>query len=979
MERIWRGVGRWLGNRTTAAFAIIVVVTAVTLVGAGQLDFATGQDSYLQPDSQEAKDNRAYQELFGGENMVVLFTMEEGHTVADLFTPANIEQMRAVEDQLRGDPSIQNVVSPLTALQWSGDLVTSGTASQILGRAMERETDETAIAAREQDERVTLARVAAAGVPGMENPEWIKFLLFENVGFELADDGTLTAPPDPELVVRKALRAFIPDTTHALLAAILVGNAPLDQLADGSEAVAASLEGRGFENSAVIVTGTPTFLTEINEYLQGGMLLLGGIAVLVMIVVLIVAFNVRWRLLPLLGMIVGVIWGFGIFGFTGSDLSLVTIAGLPILIGMGIEFSIQLHNRVEEECVIDHEAGPFAETARALGPPLLLATIAAALAFLAMLISRVPMVQDFGVLLAIGIVALLLSGFVTMLSVLGLRERRKPTTSTAGRGWVEKTVDWLGSLPRGAVVPLILVSIVIPLVGLALEDRAKIESDPVNWANQSSTAIRNVRTLTEETGFASTLGIFIEADEEGGNGIFTDEMGAFVHDLVFASTDMHPEVLPEASSLPTTVSYLLAVPGATALPPTGLDMLQAYELAPPDIQRLLVGPEGNSTQVMYQVGDSSLETRSAVVDDIHALIADPGDAARLPANASATTGGLAIVGVGLLDNITANKAQLTLLALALVAALVVLRHRSVARALLTMIPVLLATGASATLVSLLGITLSPLTTVGGPLVVATCAEFAILLVDRYAEERQRGLTPAESQRVAADRTGRAFLTSALTTIGGFAVLMFSSLPLLRDFGAAVTLNIAVAVISALVVVPPLLAWADDRGYLRLPGTQRAPDAAPERPRLVPQLVAAGVGALLVAAAVLTVVTATDEGDAQAASVQTVPAGVPATLPPPTTAPPPTTSLAPDATLPPGEPVEPEGLVASTFYAALVGAGVDPGVARCAADNLIAKKSEEELLAMGVATSPRPPEVDAILTEAATQCGVTEEQLAAAAG
>ena len=61
----------------------------------------------------------------------------------------------------------------------------------------------------------------------------------------------------------------------------------------------------------MVVTGTPTFLTDINDYLQGGMLLLGGIAVLVMMVILIVAFKVRWRLLPLLGMIVGVAWGFG--------------------------------------------------------------------------------------------------------------------------------------------------------------------------------------------------------------------------------------------------------------------------------------------------------------------------------------------------------------------------------------------------------------------------------------------------------------------------------------------------------------------------------------------------------------------------------------------------------------------------------------------------------------------------------------------
>ena len=114
-----------------------------------------------------------------------------------------------------------------------------------------------------------------------------------------------------------------------------------------------------------------------------------------------------------------------------------------------------------------------------------------------------------------------------------------------------------------------------------------------------------------------------------------------------------------------------------------------------------------------------------------------------------------------------------------------------------MIPVLLAVGTSAVLVRVLGITLSPLTTVGGPLVVATCAEFSVLLVARYAEERAKGLDPEQSTHVAAQRTGRAFFTSALTTLGGFAVLMFSTLPLLGDFGIVVTINIAVALLSAL--------------------------------------------------------------------------------------------------------------------------------------------------------------------------------------
>ncbi|HEY4609377.1 MAG TPA: hypothetical protein VIH06_09240, partial [Ilumatobacteraceae bacterium] len=102
------------------------------------------------------------------------------------------------------------------------------------------------------------------------------------------------------------------------------------------------------------------------------------------------------------------------------------------------------------------------------------------------------------------------------------------------------------------------------------------------------------------------------------------------------------------------------------------------------------------------------------------------------------------------------------------------------------------------------------------------------------------------------------------------------------------------------------------------------------------------------------------------------------LPPPTTIPPSTTSLPPGNTLPPGPAERPSGLVAGAFWDALTGVGVDPGIARCAADDLLATKSEADLLALGIASVPRPAEVNALLDASAKKCGVTQAQLDAAA-
>ena len=189
------------------------------------------------------------------------------------------------------------------------------------------------------------------------------------------------------------------------------------------------------------------------------------------------------------------------------------------------------------------------------------------------------------------------------------------------------------------------------------------------------------------------------------------------------------------------------------------------------------------------------------------------DNAAPPEGVSATPSGLAVVGVGLLENLTGNRTLLTYLSIAFVGIFLAIRLRSVVRSLLSLVPVLIAVGAANLVAWSLDLKLSPITAVGGPLVVAACTEFTSLILLRYLEERRRGLLPRPAVDVAASRTGRAFIVSGLTAVSGIAVIATSQLPLLRDFGIVVGMNVAVALLSALIVLPPLLVAADQRGWV----------------------------------------------------------------------------------------------------------------------------------------------------------------------
>lgn len=788
VRRFWAATAVQLGKRVRWVAIGALVLTLVLALGLRNLEFATGQDSYLNPDEQVAVDNEAYQELFGGQAMLTLFTADGDADLVDLLAdPERRGEIERVAEELRTLDGVIAVVSPVTALQFTANLVEggpAGAAGQMLVRAREREPDPEAQEIRLQDSLRTLERLEAAREQTFDNPEWVRFLLYDNRG-----------------EIRKSLRPFFPDERHAQMVTRLEGNASIDEEGVTSDSILAATSTLDIDGFSTVTTGAPVLLKDINDYLQGGMLTLGAIALALMALVLLVAFRVRWRLLPLAVVIVGVIWAFGLFGFTGVPLSLVTISGLPILIGIGVDFAIQMHSRVEEEVVVDRELAPIQETTTNLAPPLIIAALGAIVAFLALQLSRVPMIRDFGVLLSIGMVALAFAGIVLPTALLGWREHRWRTTSEDYReGAISRVVVWLGSLPQRIVPVLLVAAIVIFGVGILAEGGFHLQTDPEEWVDQETQVIADLDVLREETGSSSELGYFIQADD-----VFQDDVVAFVHEMAVRELDRNEELLT-ASSIVTTVSFLLEMPETTLLAPTAEDVRLAYEAAPPAVQRITVAEGGEALNLIFRIGQVSLEERADLIDEISERI-DP------PAGVDATASGLAVVGVGLLDNLEANRALLTYVSLALVALYLAVRLMSVARALLALVPVLIAVGATSTVIAVLGFDLSPLTTVSGPLVIATCTEFSVLILTRYLEERRRGLSAQEATDVASARTGRAFVASALTTVAGFGVLAFSALPLLRDFGAIVTLNVAVALLSALVVLPPLVVWADDRGWV----------------------------------------------------------------------------------------------------------------------------------------------------------------------
>ena len=799
MRRTWEWLGLNLGRRAGRVALVGLIVTVALGSGITLLRFTTSNSDYLNRNDPAWINNVNYSKVFGGDPIAVLFTMKPGTTVANLFTPHNQQEFRKISAALQKDPWVFSAVTPMDTLNLAQILLSSPTGSPLgspaaafLERAVRLDPNVADKQRRSQyliTEGTDLTKIPPSQQV-LSNPKWMNFLVHE-----------------PNGAIRESLQTFVASNHAALMAIYLQGNLNINQETTAANSVQKIIDSatgpNGFQNVTLITTGVPALLETINNYLKHGITTLALAAGVIMVAILLLSFSVRWRLLPFLVVALGLIWGFGLVGYFHVPLTLATIAALPVLLGVGMDYSIQMHSRIEEEVVLARASHPIQAAAHGLGPALLVVTFDAVFAFTALWFAKTPAIREFGSLLVIGIIAVCVCSIIATLAVLGIREYKSPTQGRDfSQGRLSRVVVFLGSLPQRFAIPLAGLSVVILLSGVALEGHLQLQTDPIQWVNPNSQAIKQINTLKQTTGSDNELAMRISTNHP-----FSDQTVSYVAKFSHAEQAKYPDFLYPAAGLVNTIDqFINNLPNTVEIPPSGSEIEAIYLEAPAGIRKTTVADNGRALNVIFRGRTDTLTDLSPVVKDLEGGINPPKGITVAP-------GGIATVGVGLIENLEKSRIQLTYLALLFVGAFLALRLRSLVRALLSLVPVLVAVGA----VSLIGVAfslkLSPVTAVAGPLVVAVCTEFTSLILLRFVEEHARGNDPRAAMDATAARTGRAFMVSGMTAVAGVGTLALSSMPLLSDFGVVVAINISVALISTLVVLPPILVWADQHNWV----------------------------------------------------------------------------------------------------------------------------------------------------------------------
>jgi len=234
------------------------------------------------------------------------------------------------------------------------------------------------------------------------------------------------------------------------------------------------------------------------------------------------------------------------------------------------------------------------------------------------------------------------------------------------------------------------------------------------------------------------------------------------------------------------------------LPPYSLE-----QLAPVDPR---TGLPGQLALLSFGIRAQSLEDQQALIERVRSEVGVPGEPGGPPEGVKVRFAGLPVIAAAAASDLSASRYWLTLAGLVAVALVLLVAYRSFSRALVPLIPVVLATGWSALVLWLTQVSLNPMSAALGALTIAIATEFSVILSARFRQEREGGLNAREAIQGAYARTGPAVFASAATVIAGFAVLVASDVGMLREFGFVTVVDLAVALLGVMVALPAALAW-----------------------------------------------------------------------------------------------------------------------------------------------------------------------------
>lgn len=589
------------------------------------------------------------------------------------------------------------------------------------------------------------------------------------------------------------------------------------------------------------------------------------------LIILVLALSFRrigYVLIPILTLIIATIWTIGTMYYLRLTITAMMVAVIPLLIGLGVDYSVHVLRRYQEEL---RKGGTVAKAIRNsiinVGGAIALAMITTVIAFLSNLTSAVAPIRDFGISCAAGVFyafLLTMTFHCSLRSIIDKRALKKYMKNPKGKhplligswhtekdkklGLYDRFSNIISKMVNRHPIPIAILTILLTIGAIFAAMNVQSEFTMQEFLPEDWDSVQTSYLILDnfEVGSYAVSYILIEGDDLA----TLDSMEDMRTAVERAKDDRHV-VRIETSTGPRTMvdsifdlSKMMVEINSTIQTAFNLtsegdpnqnctdENIKAYfdylyyneTLSDPltgqtfgERARKLIyrEPENRNLEGAYPAivirvyistftSTDNREMHEDLKEDIRGL--DFGG------NNEVTVTGLMVLTIETVDSLQANMINSTFIAVILAAIILIFLYRNVLLGLMPPIPVVLCSLWIVGTMFLLSYSLNILTVMVTALTIGLGIDYSIHVMERFREEREkRGKGIEQSVHTTIMSTGTALTISAVTTILGFGVLIFSPMPIAQQFGVITAITIIYSFLAAVLVLPVILtAWAKRR-------------------------------------------------------------------------------------------------------------------------------------------------------------------------
>lgn len=544
---------------------------------------------------------------------------------------------------------------------------------------------------------------------------------------------------------------------------------------------------RGTEFTEMTITGTIAMQQEIQKSSMDKLKWIFPIAVIAVSIVLFFFHrNFKSIIIAFLPPAFSLTLTFGVLGIVWPELTIISVASVALLMGLGVDYSIHLMNRFAEENNLDDNLKRTEKTLRSTGKAVLLSTVTTMIGFGSLMISSMSPMVAFGFACSLGILFCFISSIIIVPCLSLLLKFEKPSSFS---GWIKFANFVLDNKKR-----IIVLAIFFAVMSLIVLPQVKTDVNYLSMAPEGIPAVEAMQKYSDNFGGGANFNAFMITTDPGA--LKESEVIDAIYDMQLEMQDQGVytySIANEYKNINDLIQRNDFVYKICDLADVNSILLDAI------VEEGLISEDYSKTLVfVYIPVGMSIKEMQELIDNINSIT----EATTLPYNGRASyLTGQDAVNVAINQKLKDEQTRSMIIALLLVLAALIFIFKSSIYGLLTMVPIGFVLVWEPGFLVAFDIPLSVVTISIASIMIGIGIDYGVHITQRVKEGINDGLPKDDATKIAIEKTGLSLVEAAITTIAGIASIFFIGIPALQDFGLVVIVMTAFSCVAAALILP----------------------------------------------------------------------------------------------------------------------------------------------------------------------------------